>query len=112
MTKEKNEFLDLIKRQRKEKKREKFSGSFLEYLDLIKDNPETIKHSHKRLCDAIETHGVEIMDESDSRCRSLFDGDRVRIYKFFEEEFFGMERVIARVMNFLMLIAHAVASLR
>ena len=101
MTKEKNEFLDLIKRQRKEKKREKFSGSFLEYLDLIKDNPETIKHSHKRLCDVIEEHGVSTLDESDSRCRKLFDGDRLRTYEYFKSEFFGMERVIAKVMRFL-----------
>ncbi len=59
------------------------------------------KLAHKRLCDAIEDHGVDAMSESDSRCRKLFDGDKLRTYSYFEDEFFGMERVIAKVMRYL-----------
>ena len=34
----KNEFLNLIKKQRDSKKVERFEGTFIEYLDLIKDH--------------------------------------------------------------------------
>ena len=101
MPKSNNNFLNLIKTQRNEKKREKFRGTFLEYLALVKENPGLIKLSHKRLHDALELHGVRLMDESNERCHKLFGGDSIKIYKYFEDEFFGNERVIAKIMRFL-----------
>ena len=97
----KKDFLTIITDQRKKKKKKKFSGTFLEYLELIKKNPSISQSSHKRLRSAIESVGVERMDESDSRCRKIFDGNQVRIYNYFKEEFFGMESVISKVMRFL-----------
>ena len=45
-------FLDIIQEQRVEsKKRTKFRGTFLEYLELIKKNPDIAKLAHKRLCE-------------------------------------------------------------
>jgi len=101
MSVEETDFLKIIQNQRKGKKKKKFSGTFLDYLEVIKDNPDSVKLSHKRLCDVIENHGVSMLDESSSRCRKLFDGDRLRTYEYFKTEFFGMERVIAKVMRFL-----------
>jgi len=101
MSAKETDFLKIIQNQRKEKKKKKFSGTFLDYLELIKENPDSVKLAHKRLCDVIEEHGVSTLDESDSRCRKLFDGDRLRTYEYFKSEFFGMERVIAKVMRFL-----------
>jgi len=97
-----SEFLDIIKKQREESKNDKkFEGTFLEYLDLVKENPGIVKHSHKRLCDIIESHGVEIRGEGDDRVRKLFEGNELKVYNYFEDEFFGMERVIAKIMRFL-----------
>ena len=45
----KNEFLNLIKKQREAKKTKRFEGTFLEYLELVKDNPKSIKLAHRRL---------------------------------------------------------------
>ena len=39
----KNKFLDLIEGQRAKKKEKKFSGTFIEYLDLVKKDPELTK---------------------------------------------------------------------
>ena len=95
-------FLDIIQEQRVEsKKRTKFRGTFLEYLELIKKNPDIAKLAHKRLCDAIESHGVEVMPDDNVRKNKIFDGDNVKTYSYFKDEFFGMERVIAKVMRFL-----------
>ena len=95
------DFLKLIKQQRKDSKKEAWSGTFLDYLNEVKNTPELTKLAHKRLADAIETHGVEFLPESDPRCRKLFDADKVRIYNYFNEDFFGHERVISKIMRFV-----------
>lgn len=99
MSKEK--FLDLIKQQRAKKKKEKFKGTFLEYLDVVSKNPDIVKMSHKRLYDAIASQGITKMKNSDPRKNSIFENETVRIYDYFKEEFFGNERVIEKVMRFL-----------
>jgi len=93
-------FLEIIKAQRAKPKKEKFSGTFLEYLDLINKNPEIAESSHSRLYNALIAAGVEDMCSS-SRKRKLFNNDNVKIYKYFDEHFFGMENVITKIMNFL-----------
>ena len=97
----KNNYLDIIKEQRQQKKTKKFKGTFLEYLALIENDPEIADHSHKRLFDSITSHGVGRMPDSDPRKHKLFDGDSVRTYDYFQEEFFGMEAVISKLMRFM-----------
>ena len=94
-------YLDIIKSQRAQKKIEKFQGTFLEYLALIEENPEIADHSHKRLYEAITSHGTGTMEDSDPRKHKLFGGDNVRTYDYFQNEFFGMESVIAKLMRFM-----------
>jgi serine protein kinase len=94
-------YLDIIKNQRAQKKTEKFQGTFLEYLALIEENPEIADHSHKRLYEAITSHGTGTMQDSDPRKHKLFGGDNVRTYEYFQNEFFGMESVIAKLMRFM-----------
>jgi len=99
--KKKTNFLELIEEQRQTSKREKFKGTFLEYLELIQDNPDIAKLSHKRLCDAIEEHGISEMPDDNPRKHKLFESSNVKLFDYFEDEFFGMEKVIAKVMRFL-----------
>ena len=94
-------YLEIIKNQRAQKKTEKFKGTFLEYLSLIEENPEIADHAHKRLYDAITSHGTGTMEDSDPRKHKLFGGDNVRTYEYFQNEFFGMESVIAKLMRFM-----------
>jgi len=100
MSKKKN-FLDLIKTHRDKKTDEKFEGTFLSYLEVVLKNPDTVKSAHKRLHDVIASHGMQIMSSNDPRKRKIFDGDSVKIYDYFKEEFFGMERIIYKVMRYL-----------
>jgi len=94
-------FLDIIKEQREKSNKEKWSGTFLDYLSLVKENPEVVKLSAKRLSDAIEKQGVNFMDESDPRFKKLFNGEKTRVYDYFSRNFFGHERVVAKIMRFL-----------
>lgn len=94
-------FLDIIKKQRVESQKEAWKGSFIDYLKVLQENPETVKLAAKRLVDSIESYGSGRMDDSDPRCRKLFDGDKLRTYDYFKDDFFGHERVIAKLMRFL-----------
>ncbi len=95
------DFLELIKKQRVESQKEAWHGSFVDYLKALQTNPEVVKLAAKRLVDSIESFGVERLEESDPRCRKLFDGDKLRTYSYFKDEFYGHERVIAKIMRFL-----------
>lgn len=95
------DFLKIIQKQRAGGQKESWNGTFLDYLAVIKKNPEHVKLAHKRITDAIESHGVAPMEESDPRCRKLFDGDKLKTYNYFKDEFYGHERVIAKIMRFL-----------
>ena len=102
MAKKKEEkFLDIILNQRKKKTQEKFKGTFLEYLEKVNSDPSLAMLAHKRLYGSIVSHGARTMDDSNSRKHKLFSGDNVKIFDYFDEHFFGMERVIEQLMNFL-----------
>ena len=94
------DFLGIIKQQRKETSKSTWSGSFVDYLEIIKDAPGIVKLSAKRLVDTIEAVGVKLMDEAEPRCYKLFD-EPLKTYSYFESDFYGHERVIAKIMRFL-----------
>jgi len=96
----KNKFLDIIKAQRKQPKPKKFEGTFLEYLDKVGDDPSIVKSAHARLYDAIIEHGVKEFEDQ-SRKRKLFSDQSMKIYEYFDGEFFGMESVVSKIMNFM-----------
>tara|TARA_B100000214_G_C23974250_1_gene631871 strand:+ start:8542 stop:10473 length:1932 start_codon:yes stop_codon:yes gene_type:complete len=97
----KKDFLNIIKKQRGKKKDKKFEGTLLEYMELVREDPGVIKLAHKRLYDVINDKGCEVIDIDDDGYRGIFNGDKIRVYDYFKEEFFGMELVINKVMRYL-----------
>jgi len=103
----KKQLLQQIKMQREESNKvKKFSGNLIDYVEIVEKDPTIVKSAHKRLHDAIEEHGSYVMPDSDSRKFKIFDGEQIKIHKYFEGEFFGMETVIEKVMSFLSSAAH------
>ena len=100
------DLLDLIKNQREKKKKVKFKGTFSDYLTCVLEDPGIVKTSHQRLYDAIERHGVNKMANGDPRKSSIFEGENIKIYDYFDSEFFGMEKVISKLMRFLKSASH------
>ena len=49
MSSNKKDFLEIIKKQRNKKKSDKFQGTFLDYLHVVKNDPNVVKLAHKRL---------------------------------------------------------------
>lgn len=95
------DFLKIIKSQRKDSAKEPWTGTFIDYLKLVETDPLVTKLAARRLVDAIESYGVEALNDSDPRCRKLFDSDKLRTYNYFKDDFYGHERVIAKLMRFL-----------
>jgi len=103
----KKQLLQQIKTQREESNKvKKFSGNLMDYVEMVEKDPTIVKSAHKRLHDAIEEHGSYVIPDSDSRKFKIFDGEQIKIHKYFEGEFFGMETVVEKVMSFLSSAAH------
>ena len=96
-----DKFLKLVDKHKESKKVEKFEGTLKEYLEVLEQNPSITRLAHKRLYDAITSHGITRMKSSDERCNKLFGGEEVRTYDYFQSKFFGMERSLAKIMRFL-----------
>ena len=90
----------------KSESEKKFSGSLMDYVDLVEKDPSIVKTSHQRLNEAIVEHGSYAMPDSDPRKNKIFDCDDITIYNYFDGEFFGMENVVSKIMSFLNSAAH------
>ena len=96
-----DKFLKLVGKHKEQKKVEKFHGVLEDYLKVLEDQPGVTKLAHKRLYEAITSHGITRMETSEERCNKLFNGEQIRTYDYFQHKFFGMERSIAKIMRFL-----------
>lgn len=96
-----NKFLKSVEAHRSNKKAEKFKGTLKDYLKLLEKDPEIAVLAHKRLYKQILGEGVITLDETDERCNKLFNGESVKVYDYFDGQFFGMERPLEKVMRFL-----------
>ncbi|PIC81299.1 protein prkA [Sporosarcina sp. P18a] len=81
--------MDIIRQlhnYRKEENQLKWEGTFLEYLELIKERKEVAQTAHSRIYEMIKSAGIEKRDGK-------------KIYNFFDEELFGLEESIERLVE-------------
>jgi serine protein kinase len=96
-----NKFLEIADNHKKTSQKEKFSGVFSDYLELIEKDNSIAMLAHKRLYNTITSEGITRLDENDARCSNLFNGEQLRTYDYFQSRFFGMERSLAKIMRYL-----------
>jgi len=96
-----SKYLEIIEKQRKDKKSDKFEGTFLDYLKELESDPSIAQHAHKRLYNAICEKGINTISADDDRKHKIFNGDNIKIYDYFKDHFYGNERVIEKLMRFL-----------
>ncbi len=101
MSKKSSKFLKVVEKHQTREKKEKFRGGLGDYLKIIESNQGCTKLAHKRLFDTISDRGVGKMEEADLRAVKLFRGENLRVYDYFQEKFFGMERSLAKIMRYL-----------
>ncbi|RME61240.1 MAG: serine protein kinase, partial [Candidatus Dadabacteria bacterium] len=74
----------------------------LEYLEIVRENPDITKLAHKRIYDMIMSKGVSELDvENNPRLKKHFGSNTdIKIYNFFADEFFGMEKTISQIVRY------------
>lgn len=101
MQQDKATFEKLIQEDRATREVRTWRGTFLDYLERIKETPEVAKLAHARLHDVILRVGVHDINESDdARVKRLFKDEPVKVYDFFADEFFGIEKVVAQIARY------------
>jgi serine protein kinase len=101
MAKQTSDFAKLIQEDREQRQQRQWQGTFLEYLELVKADPGLAKSSHRRLHDMIVDAGVsELNPENDPRIQRIYGDEPIKVYGFFKEEFFGMERTLDKIVRY------------
>jgi serine protein kinase len=94
-------FADIISEDRETRTKKDWSGTFIEYLDIVKENPEVAKLAHKRIFTRIMRDGTtKVHDIDNPRIKRLFKNENVRVYNFFKDKFFGLERTINQIVRY------------
>jgi serine protein kinase len=98
---ETSSFEQVIKRDRAARESKHWRGTLLGYLEIVKANPLMTKLSHARIYDMIITQGTRnIHDTDDPRTKRLYKDEPIKVYNFFADEFFGIERTISQIVRY------------
>jgi serine protein kinase len=101
MQTDKAAFEKLIREDRASRESRTWQGKFLDYLELVREDMTIPKLSHARIYDVIMKAGARDISESeDPRTKRLFKDESVRVYNFFADEFFGIEKTIAQIVRY------------
>lgn len=82
--------MDILKRIADYQDREKrlaWEGTFAEYLEVVKKNPQVAQTAHSRVYNMIAKAGIEKDEHGNKK------------YKFFSDELFGLDRAIERLVE-------------
>jgi len=102
MTRKQTTFVDLIEKDRANSGKSHWQGTFLEYLEKLRNDPNICQLAPARLYDVVALPGFEELDIGENgRLQRLFGDEPVRVYNFFKDEFFGVESVIAKLVRYL-----------
>jgi len=98
---DKPSFEQLIKEDRAARESKRWNGPFLEYLELVREDPTIARLSHSRLYDMIMRPGTrDILDTDDPQVKRLYKDESLKVYRFFADEFFGIEKTIGQIVRY------------
>jgi serine protein kinase len=94
-------FEQLIREDRAARESKRWRGTFLEYLELVRQTPSLPKLSHARLYDMMMRDGTQdILESEDPRVKRLYKDESLKVYTFFRDEFFGIEKTISQIVRY------------
>lgn len=95
------DFQRLIQEDRENRKKTTWTGTMLEYLELVRETPDVAKLAHKRIYDMVMSCGVTDTNvEENPRLKRLYKNEQIRTYDFFADEFYGMEKTINQIVRY------------
>src|SRR5436309_14555436 len=93
-------FEQLIKEDRAARESKVWRGPFLEYLDVVREDPSMPKLAHARIFDNIMRIGTQDIQESDdSRVKRLYKAEAVKVYDFFRDVFVGVVQPVGQLVR-------------
>jgi serine protein kinase len=94
-------FERIIKEDRVARESKLWRGTLIDYLEVLKKEPTLPKLSHARIYDIIQRAGIsDINDSGDGAAKRLYKDEPVKVYNFFKDEFFGIEKTIAQIVRY------------
>ncbi len=76
-------------------------GNLLGYFEKVKENPSIAMLAHSRLYEVIMKAGVRnIQDSEDPRIKRLYKDESIKVYDFFSDSFFGIEKTISQIVRY------------
>jgi serine protein kinase len=91
----------LIREDRESDPPTSWRGTFLDYLGLVKEDPEICQLAHARLFKVIMGAGSSsILERGDPQVRRLYQDEPIPVYNFFQDEFFGIEGPVAQIVRY------------
>jgi serine protein kinase len=98
---DKPSFEQLIREDRAARESKRWRGTFLEYLELVRQTPSLPKLAHGRLYEMMMRDGTQdILDSDDPRVKRLYKDESLKVYSFFRDEFFGIEKTISQIVRY------------
>lgn len=95
------DFNSLIKKDRQERRQQHFDMTLLDYLQIVKDDPDITILAHERMYRLITAAGVKtIKTDEHPRLRRLYGNSVIKVYRFFEDEFYGIDRTIMEIARY------------
>lgn len=95
------DFLELIKKDRGERKNEYFEGTFLDYIEILSESPDLCKLAHQRMYEIILNEGVEVVNtEEESKIRRIYGNEVIKRYNFFKDDFFGIDKTLMKIVRY------------
>ena len=94
-------FEQLIREDRAARESRRWRGSFLEYLEQVRQTAALPKLAHGRLYEMMMRDGTQdILESDDPRVKRLYKDESLKVYKFFRDEFFGIEKTISQIVRY------------
>jgi serine protein kinase len=95
------DFENIIRKDRDSRKTKSWEGKFLGYLEKIKKDPSIARLAHARVYDIIVKAGTrDIQESTDPRIKRLYKDESIKVFDFFADEFFGIEKTIAQIVRY------------
>ena len=94
-------FAEVIQTDRVNRESKQWRGTLLDYLEKVKEDPTIPKLAHSRMGEFLMSQGVyDITESDDPRVKQLYKDENLKVYNFFKDEFFGIERTIAQISRY------------
>src|SRR5712692_7022315 len=94
-------FEKLIKDDRASRESKAWRGTLIDYFEVVKENSTMTKLAHSRLYDMIASQGMyDITQSDDQRVKRLYKDESLKVYNFFRDEFFGIEKTVAQIVRY------------